>query len=228
MGRALEQIAHERGHKVVQIIEIGEEQKFKSPQFLNSDVAIEFTSPDSADNNFNLCLNAGIRLVSGTTGWSMDIEKYKNLCSKNNTAFFYAPNFSIGVNILFEINRKLAELLKSFPDYNASIEETHHIHKLDKPSGTAIAIANDIIKQNAKYTDWKNEKKEDANILAVKSVREGEIIGQHTVKWENEIDNIKIEHTAKNRKGFTLGAMLAAEFIKNKTGVFTMKDLLNI
>lgn len=226
MGRAVEQIAESRGHKIVEVIDYKENHKFDSENFLNSDVAIEFTLPDSVEQNISTALSKGVSIVSGTTGWSMDTNQYKNLCLENKAALLFASNFSIGVNIFFEINKKLAELMSNFQDYNGSIEETHHIHKIDKPSGTAVSLAKEIISKNNNYKEWALN--DNGEKLPIFSKREGEVFGYHSVKWESEIDYIKIEHNAKSRKGFALGAVLAAEFIKNKIGVYTMKDLLNI
>ncbi len=227
MGKAVEEAAVERGHKIIEIIDENEKHKFDQPGFKNCDVAIEFTSPEAAEENFQLCLSSGIKLVSGTTGWSLNTTKYQELCKKNKTAFFYAPNFSIGVNVFLELNKKLAGLMADLEDYTVAIEETHHIHKLDRPSGTAIAIANDIISNNKRYSDWESGKPTKETNLSVQSFREGETIGNHSVIWDSEIDFINIEHCAKSRKGFSVGAVIAAEFIKNKTGFFTMKNLLN-
>ena len=228
MGKAVEKIAVERGHTISMIIDVGEQYKLKQEAFLKSDLVIEFTSPESGPTNCELILNSGKTLISGTTGWKPDIAKIENICKEEKNAFFHAPNFSIGVNIFFEINRRLGELLNSFHDYDAVIEESHHIHKLDKPSGTAVRLADDILEVNKKYEKWSLENHDRDNSIQIKSFREGEIIGTHYVKWENDIDEIIIKHSAKDRTGFALGAVLAAEFAKNKTGILTMKDLLNI
>lgn len=227
MGREIEKIAIERGHKIVDIIDLNQSEKLDSDNLKKCDVAIEFTTPDSAEENYKKCLQNGVSVVSGTTGWSLEMDVFADLCKKNKAAFFYAPNFSIGVNIFFAINRRLAKLMSEFKDYKADVEETHHIHKLDKPSGTAIEIANNIISNNSKYKAWELGKTTEDDVISVQAFREHDIFGIHSVKWENHTDYIKIEHNAKCRKGFALGAVLAAEFIKDKCGIFTMNDLLN-
>ncbi len=229
MGKAIEQIAIQRGHEVTCIIDKTESDQNAIPQLKsNVDVAIEFSTPKSAEKNILSCIESGIPVVSGTTGWIFDHSRLNEKCIINKTAFFFASNFSIGVNIFMAINQKLATLLSDFETYKVQIEETHHIHKIDKPSGTAITLAEDIIKNNENYKNW--ELKPSNNILNIEidSLREGETIGEHKIKWENEIDTITIGHNAKTRKGFALGAVLAAEFIKNKSGYFTMNDLIKL
>lgn len=190
------------------------------------DVAIEFTQPESAIENYLLCFRNNIPVVSGTTGWLDNWEQVISECKKYDGSFFYASNFSIGVNVLFSMNKKLANIMQQFDDYKCHIEETHHIHKLDAPSGTAISIANDIIKANKKLVSWKLEKDAQNQDLPIKSIREGEITGKHTIIYESNVDMIKLEHEAKNRQGFALGAVLAAEFIYNKKGIYNMQDML--
>ena len=226
MGKEIERIAVERGHNISEIIDINQNSIQNISN--NIDVAIEFTNPASAKNNVYDCLGKGIAVVSGTTGWNLNIEDISKKCIQNNTAMFYASNFSVGMNIFMTINEKLAKLLNDFKDYSAKIEETHHIHKLDKPSGTAITLAKDIIDNSSKYQNWELNKSNDILNLCISSFREGEVIGDHKITWENEIDNITISHSAKNRSGFAIGAVLAAEFIQKKTGFFTMKNLLNL
>jgi len=228
MGKAVEQIALERGHSVSAIVDIDSKIKISSELKNIADIAIEFSTPAAAKNNIENCLSLGITVVSGTTGWSFDRKEFEKICTKNSVALFYATNYSIGVNIFMKINEKLAEIMSNFPDYNARIEETHHIHKLDKPSGTAISLANGIINKNPKYVKWMLNPSDDKNKIDITSFREGEIFGDHEIVWENEIDRINIKHSAKSRRGLALGAILAAEFISNKTGVFSMDDLLKI
>ena len=225
MGKTIEKIALQRAHNIVEIIDIGEESKFNSETVLNTDIAIEFTNPQSAENNIKKCLENGISVVSGTTGWNFNNYEIEEICVKNNCAFFYASNFSIGMNIFFEINKKLAQLLSNHQDYTVQIEETHHIHKLDKPSGTAITLATAIIENSNRYQNSELDKYVD-DTIPIKSFRVGEIVGEHNVIWDSEIDTISIEHSAKSRDGFAIGAILAAEFLKNKIGVFSMQDLL--
>ncbi len=226
MGKAIEEIAIERGHTVSAIVDLSTEVKIDSELKKTVDVAIEFTSPEAAKQNLLDCIIAGIPVVSGTTGWAFNENEMNELCKKNSTAVFYASNFSIGVNIFMQINEKLASLLNSFGSYSAKIKETHHIHKLDKPSGTAITLANGIVKNNSKYVKWELNPSTDIQNIEITSFREGEIFGDHSVIWENDIDSINISHSAKSRKGFAMGAVLAAEYINKRTGLFNMRDLL--
>jgi 4-hydroxy-tetrahydrodipicolinate reductase len=220
MGKAIEKIALQRGHEIVEIVKIGEECVQRS------DVAIEFTHPDMAKENVSKCLQNSIAVVCGTTGWTVDNDYFAQLCEQNNIAFFYASNFSIGMNILFEINKKLTQLIDKETEYNVEIEETHHINKLDIPSGTALTLTNEIIENSQRYKSWSANNNVTDNIIPIKSFREGEVIGNHKIKWDSAIDTISIEHNAKSRDGFALGAILAAEYINKKNGVFSMKNLL--
>lgn len=228
MGKAIEQIALERGHSIGAIIDLSTDTIINKDLSNLIDVAIEFTSPASAKLNILNCIYSSIPVVSGSTGWEFNKAEIDDLCSQFSTSVFYASNFSIGMNIFMEVNERLSSLLKDFGDYNASIEETHHIHKLDKPSGTAITLANGIIKNNPKYVKWELKPSSDIQNIEVTSFREGEIFGDHSIIWENSIDRISISHSAKSRLGFALGAVLAAEFISNKKGVFSMRDLLKL
>ncbi|MFP4663611.1 MAG: 4-hydroxy-tetrahydrodipicolinate reductase [Bacteroidales bacterium] len=229
MGKIIESLAIERGHDIVAILDKQNASDVNSEKFAQADAAIEFTEPESALDNFLACFRQNVPVVSGTTGWLDMYETVVQECKKQNGAFFYASNFSIGVNILFEMNRKLASLMDRFPQYKAMIEETHHIHKLDAPSGTAISLAKDLVLENSKLHSWKrSEDKPDENSLPVKSLREGEVFGEHAVQYESDVDIIELKHKAKNRKGFALGAIMAAEFIQNKKGIFSMKDMLSI
>lgn len=228
MGKAIEQLALQRGHSISSIIDLDSKIQI-SPELKEiTDVAIEFTSPSSAKHNIIDCLNNGISVVSGTTGWKFDETEINDLCAHQSAAFFYASNYSIGVNLFMEINNKLASLMNNFQDYEAIIEETHHIHKLDKPSGTAISIADGILKNNSKYVKWELNPKSDIHNLGITSFREGEIFGDHKVIWKNDIDNITISHSAASRLGFATGALLAADYIYGRSGYFTMKDLLKL
>ncbi|HNQ67354.1 MAG TPA: 4-hydroxy-tetrahydrodipicolinate reductase [Bacteroidales bacterium] len=228
MGKAVEQIALERGHTITAVIDINTTDKISENLKSIADIAIEFTSPNSAKQNVINCLQNGISVVSGTTGWDLNKDEFKKLCIKNSAAVFYASNFSIGVNVFMKINEKLAELLSGFNDYEAKIEETHHIHKLDKPSGTAITLANGIIKNNPKYVKWMLNPCNEKNKIEINSFREGEIYGDHKIIWENDIDIISISHSAKSRRGLAQGAIMAAEFVIGKIGVFSMSDLLKL
>jgi 4-hydroxy-tetrahydrodipicolinate reductase len=228
MGKEIEKIAISRGHEVSLIIDITNPQDLIPENLKRCDVAIEFTIPESAVNNYFTCFSAGIPVVSGTTGWLDKKEVvYKN-CKENNGTFFYGSNFSIGANLFFELNRKLAALMTTHPEYNVEMLEVHHIHKLDAPSGTGISLAEDIIDILPGKTAWVNDKLPAENEINIMSERRGEVPGIHTIKYESDIDFIEITHSAKNRKGLAFGAVLAAEFCKDRIGILTMKDLLNI
>ncbi len=228
MGKEIEKIAISRGHEVNLIIDINNPQDLTIENLQKCDVAIEFTIPESAVKNYNLCFEAGIPIVSGTTGWLAKREEVENKCRELNGTFFYASNFSLGVNLFFELNRKLAELMANWPEYQVEMTEVHHIHKLDAPSGTAISLAEDIIQKIPGKTNWVNDKTPLENEINIKSERRGEVPGIHTIKYESDIDFIEITHSAKSRKGLALGAVLAAEYSIGKKGILTMKDLLNI
>ena len=221
MGKTIEKIATERGHEIVKKIDHGDAYEFS-----DAEVAIDFSVPDAAVQNISAALKAGVPVVSGTTGW---LEKYDDmvlLCEQHNSAFIYASNFSVGVNIFFELNKKLAQMMKTLKDYNVSMTEVHHIHKLDAPSGTAITLAEGIIKET-EHNDWILDNNA-AGKITINAVREGEVPGTHTVKYKSQVDEIVIEHKAHNRNGFALGAIIAAEWLKDKKGVHTMKDVLNL
>ncbi len=227
MGREIERIARERGHEIVAIIDMNEEDKFQSPGFRSADVAIEFTSPESAFENYTRAFEAGVPVVSGTTGWLDKMDRVKEACEKEGKTFFYASNFSLGVNLFFALNNYLAGLMNRFPEYNVRVEETHHIHKLDAPSGTAITLAEGILDRVDRKKNWSLEEG-DSNTLHIEAFREGEVPGIHTVVYESGVDTIRVTHDAKSREGFALGAVLAAEFTKGKKGFLTMSDLLDL
>lgn len=229
MGREIEKIARERGHQIVSIIDINEEEKFNSPEFKSADVAIEFTSPASALKNYQAAFACGIPVVSGTTGWLDHIDEVKDACRNGGQTFFYASNFSLGVNLFFALNQYLAKLMNQYPDYNVRMEETHHVHKLDAPSGTAITLAEDILSAIDRKREWAlGDSATDAGQLRIDAFREGEVPGIHTVIYESDADSIRITHDAKNRRGFALGAVLAAEFSQGKKGFLSMQDMLNL
>ena len=222
MGREIEKTALERGHEIVSIIDVDNPEDFDSPAFLSStEVAIEFTCPESAYANYQKCFERHIPVVAGTTGWleRKGLDEIKKACCEQGQTFFYAPNYSLGVNLFFALNRHLAKMMNRFPEYGVRVEDIHHIHKLDAPSGTAITLAEDIVE---------NIDRENHNTLSIESEREGETAGIHQVVYDSDIDNISIRHEAKSRKGFALGAVIAAEFICGKTGFFTMDDLLKL
>ena len=229
MGQEIEKVALERGHQIVCKVDIDENDKFHSPEFKSADVAIEFTTPKSALNNYRKAFESNVPVVSGTTGWLEDIDEIKNECNNNGKTFFYASNFSLGVNLFFAVNKYLSKLMNNFPDYEVVMEETHHIHKLDAPSGTAITLAEDIIANIKRKNSWALYNDTDDNksdIIEIKDYREGEVPGIHSVIYESDVDSIKITHNAKSRRGFALGAVLAAEFTKDKKGFLGMQDLL--
>ncbi|HBG58122.1 4-hydroxy-tetrahydrodipicolinate reductase [Proteiniphilum sp. UBA1028] len=228
MGHEIEKIALERGHEVVCTIDMNEEEKFNSPAFRSADVAIEFTSPASALQNYRRAFAADVPVVSGTTGWLEHLPEIREACDKEGKTFFYASNFSLGVNIFFALNNHLAKIMNQFPGYDVRMEETHHMHKLDAPSGTAITLAEGILAHIGRKDKWVLDKTDKVDELPIKTFREGEVPGIHTVIYESEADSIRITHDAKNRKGFALGAVLAAEFTKGKKGFLGMSDMLGI
>ena len=228
MGHEIEKIALQRGHEIVCTIDINENDKFNSPEFKSADVAIEFTSPDSALQNYRNAFAANVPVVSGTTGWLEHLGEIKQACKTDGKTFFYASNFSLGVNIFFALNNYLAKIMNQFPDYDVRMEETHHIHKLDAPSGTAITLAEGILDNLDRKKSWLLNETKNENELQIKAFREGEAPGLHTVIYESEADSIRITHDAKSRKGFALGAVLAAEFTKDKKGFLGMKDMLKL
>lgn len=226
MGHEIEKICRERGHNIVCTIDANEKAKFDSDEFKSADVAIEFSSPESALNNYKLAFAANVPVVSGTTGWLDKIGVVKEACEKDGQTFFYASNFSLGVNILFAVNKYLANIMNDFPEYDVHVDETHHIHKLDAPSGTALTIAEGILQSLERKKQWKLDKQNSDDDLQINAFREGEVPGIHTIKYESEVDSITLSHDAKSRKGFALGAVVAAEFAAKKKGFLGMEDLL--
>lgn len=229
MGKAIEQIAKARGHQISAIIDSPE---FNIDELKNADVAIEFTQPEAAYGNIKKCIEAKIPVVVGTTGWYDKYDELKELVTNSSSALFTATNFSIGVNILFHLNKKLANIMNQFNEYEVSMNETHHIHKLDHPSGTAVTLAEGIIDnldRKKKYIGLLEGQKMDITAfdLQIVSKRENEVPGYHQINYESEIDEITISHNAKNRKGFAIGSVIAAEWVHGKQGVFGMQDLLN-
>lgn len=222
MGQAIEQIAISRGHDIV--IKTSSNTGYNIKE---ADVAIDFSIPDAAFNNISKCLNNDVPVISGTTGW---LDKYNDavlLCEKNKGAFIYASNFSLGVNIFFELNEILAKMMTKLDDYKVDIEEIHHTKKLDAPSGTAITLAEGVIKNHSQYSNWKLDESTE-NTLPITAKRIPDVPGTHIITYKSAIDTIKIEHEAHSRQGFALGAVIAAEWIIGKTGVFTMKDVLSL
>ncbi|HBG87542.1 MAG TPA: 4-hydroxy-tetrahydrodipicolinate reductase [Marinilabiliaceae bacterium] len=225
MGKTIERIAVTRGHKIVARVDPFNGEDFSAPGLATADIAIEFSRPETAFNNYLECFKLNLPVVSGTTGWLDKLGEVKALCEKGQT-FFYASNFSIGVNILFAINEQLAKIMNKYPQYEVDITEVHHTHKLDAPSGTAITLAEGIFENLSRKTKWELDKQSSADAIAIKAIREGEVPGIHTVKYESEVDEITIHHSAKSRDGLALGAIIAAEFTQNKKGFLSMKDLL--
>lgn len=226
MGKAIEQIAISRGHEIVSIIDINNPDGFSSDAFKSANVAIEFTTPDTAFNNYLKAFEAGVPVVSGTTGWLDKLDKIKEMCEKDGKTFFYASNFSIGVNVFFALNKHLAKIMNNFPAYDIKLTETHHIHKLDAPSGTAITLAEGILENIERKDRWTLDKEEQATDLPIYAIREGEVPGIHEIVYDSEVDYISIKHDAKSRQGFALGAVVAAEFAANKKGFLGMEDML--
>lgn len=226
MGHEIEKIAKERGHNIVAIIDVSNTDDFNSPKFRSADVAIEFSTPASALNNYKQCFAANVPVVAGTTGWLEHMDEVKKACDEENQTFFYASNYSLGVNIFFVLNKYLARIMNNYSDYDVKMEEIHHIHKLDAPSGTAITLAEGVIENIDRKDRWNLETEEKATDLAIHCIREGEVPGIHEIIYESEADVISIKHDAKSRKGFALGAVVAAEFVKGKKGFLGMNDLL--
>lgn len=225
MGHTIEQIARAREHEIVSIIDINNPEDMRSEAFKSADVAIEFTTPATAVANYLAAFEAGVPVVSGTTGWLDRMEEIKTLCEKEGKTFFYASNFSIGVNIFFALNKYLAGIMNNFPSYDVRMTETHHIHKLDAPSGTAITLAEGILEKVDRKTRWTLETAEETADLPIHAIREGEVPGIHEIVYESDVDTISIKHAAKSRAGFALGAVIAAEFTAGKKGFLGMQDL---
>ena len=225
MGKTIEKIALERGHEIVSVIDVSNPEDFNSAAFKSADVAIEFTVPSTALSNYMKCFEANVPVVSGTTGWLDRMDEVKEKCEKEGKTFFYASNYSIGVNIFFAVNSYLARIMNNFPSYNVRMTETHHIHKLDAPSGTAITLAEGILEQVDRKERCVLETEEKPTDLAIHAIREGEVPGIHEIIYDSEADYISIKHDAKSRAGFALGAVVAAEFTAGKKGFLGMKDL---
>ncbi|MEP7170521.1 MAG: 4-hydroxy-tetrahydrodipicolinate reductase [Bacteroidota bacterium] len=229
MGKEIEHIAASMGHEIVLKINRQNLSQFTSENLIKADAAIEFTQPAAAFFNISKCFDSGIPVVTGTTGWYDQLNEVKELCMMKNGSILHASNFSIGVNLFFELNRKLAKLMRAHNDYKVSLEEIHHTQKLDKPSGTAITLANDIIAASElkKIITINDSEKNDKEKLFINSVRKENIVGTHSVNYQSEIDSIKIKHEAFSRKGFAQGAVLAAKWLIGRKGFFQMKDFLN-
>lgn len=225
MGRTIEKIALSRGHQIVAKIDPVNGEDFTSPSLKETDVAIEFTRPETAFINYLECFRLNLPVVSGTTGWLERMDEIKALCEKGHT-FFYASNFSIGMNLFFEINKRLAQLMNSQPQYEVSMTEVHHIHKLDAPSGTAITLAEGILENLSRKKYWELDKPSTGDVIGIKAVREGEVPGTHIINYISDVDEITIEHKVTSRDGLAFGAVLAAEFAISRKGFLTMSDML--
>lgn len=226
MGKEVEKICLKRNHDIIAIVDTGNDWKNLSTINYSNAVVIDFSIPEQAITNYQRCFELGLPIVTGTTGWYDSFDAITQQCIKHNGTFFYAPNFSIGVNIFLKANEQLARLMSGISNYDVHINETHHIHKLDAPSGTAIAVADGIINEYSGINNWSLNKKEKSNSLPIFSFREGEVTGKHEVVYESDVDSLTLTHSAKNRSGFALGAVLAAEFVLGKHGVFNMDELL--
>ncbi|THU34790.1 4-hydroxy-tetrahydrodipicolinate reductase [Niastella caeni] len=228
MGHAIEEIALQRGHEIVLKVGIENIEDNTIENIRKADVAIEFTGPEVAFDNVIKCLQAGVPVVSGSTGWLQRFDEAKAFCNKQNGALLYASNFSVGVNIFFAINKKLAELIAPHREYNVSLTEIHHTQKKDAPSGTAITLAEGILKSIRQKKQWVNEASNNPEDLQIISERIDPAPGTHSITYTSDIDDIEIKHTAHNRKGFATGAVLAAEFLQNKKGIYSMSDVLGL
>ena len=226
MGKEIEKVALSRGHEIVSIIDINNQDDFESEAFKSADVAIEFTNPMVAYSNYMKAFKAGVKLVSGSTGWMAEHgDEVKELCNKGGKTLFWSSNFSWGVTIFSAVNKYLAKIMNQFPAYDVTMSETHHVHKLDAPSGTAITLAEGILENMERKSVWVKEEAHATNELPIHSIREGEVFGIHTIRYDSEADSISITHDAKNRGGFALGAVLAAEYTAAHEGYLGMSDL---
>ena len=225
MGHEIEQVLLQRGHSVALIIDQNNAGDLNAENLAEIDVAIEFTTPDTAYTNVRTCIECGTPVVSGTTGWHDKLEELQALCKEKNSTMIWSSNYSLGVNITFRLNRYLAELMNRFDAYNIAIEEIHHTQKKDAPSGTAISLANDILARVERKSEWLNEATTADNAIEIISLREGTVPGTHTVTYTSEDDKIEIKHTLFSRRALALGAVVAAEFVAPRKGVFTIDDL---
>lgn len=229
MGKAIEQVAEKQGIEVVWRLR-REDLALCTPALLRqADIAIEFTRPEAAFDNVMRCLQAGLPVVCGTTGWLEQLHEAQQFCLDKKGAMLWASNFSVGVNLFFALNQRLAQMMADRPEYSASLTETHHIHKLDAPSGTALTLANGLIESVDRYQDWAlAPESPSTKHLPITAIREGEVPGTHLVRWQSEVDEISIEHRAHSREGFAKGAVLAAKWLVSKEGIFTMNDVLGL
>lgn len=226
MGKTIERIARERGHEIVSIIDVNNLADFDSDSFKSADVAIEFTVPQVALSNYRRAFASGVAVVSGTTGWTDELPALKKEIEEGGKTLFWSSNFSLGVNIFMAVNKYLARIMNQFPNYNVEMTEVHHTQKLDAPSGTAITLAEGILENLDRKNSWVKEVETKQSEMAIKSIREGQVPGIHTIRYESEVDSIEITHDAKSREGFALGAVVAAEFTAGKKGLLGMEDML--
>jgi len=228
MGKAIEEIAVSKGHEIVLKIDANNTSDFTKENIQKANVAIEFTGPDTAFENISKCIQWSVPVISGSTGWLAHFEKAKKLCEEKKGCLLYASNFSIGVNLFFEINKQLAALMEPYDNYDVSMTETHHTEKKDAPSGTAISLAEQILAKIGRKNKWVNEPSNEASNLIIRSERIDPAPGTHSISYDSPIDSIEITHTAHTRKGFAAGAVIAAEFANQKIGIFAMKDVLGL
>lgn len=240
MGHMIEEIALSRGHEIVSVIDVDNQQDFDSPEFSSADVAIEFTAPHVAYDNYLRAFQHNVKVVSGSTGWLKEHgDDVRRMCAEEGKTLFWSSNFSLGVTIFRAVNRYLAHIMNRFEDYRPSMEETHHIHKLDHPSGTAITLAEELVAEVDRLSGWKlgrltqpdgsveGSSEADADQLRIDSIRRDEVPGIHSITWDSDADQITITHDAHSRRGFALGAVLAAEYTARHAGLLTMQDLFN-
>ena len=228
MGKEIEKIALRRGHTIGLAVDVENQNDKHNLKKLDIQVAIEFTTPQTAFENIKTCIDQGIPVISGTTGWLENFDQMEAYCQSKNGAFFYASNYSLGVNLFFKLNAWLGRLMGKYPGFQVEINEAHHTQKLDKPSGTAITLAEQIIVEQPNLDSWISDQTGNEKQLTINSVREKDLAGTHTISYDSPTDKIEITHFAKSREGFALGAVLVAEWIVGKTGVFSMDDFLNI
>ena len=226
MGKTIERIARERGHEIVSIIDLDNTADFESVAFRSADVAIEFTIPQVALSNYRRAFASGVAVVSGTTGWTEELPALKKEIEEGGKTLFWSSNFSLGVNVFMAVNKYLATIMNQFPNYNVEMTEVHHTQKLDAPSGTAITLAEGILEKLDRKKNWVKETETKPDEMVIKSIREGQVPGIHTIRYESEVDSIEITHDAKSREGFALGAVVAAEFTAGKKGFLGMEDML--
>ncbi len=227
MGHIVERIARERGHDIVSVIDVDNQADFDSDAFRSADVAIEFTTPATAIDNYRRAFAAGVPVVSGSTGWTSRMAEVEQMVAESDASLFWTSNFSVGVNIFFELNKRLARLMEPFPQYRPFMSETHHIHKLDHPSGTAVTLAEGIVEEHPRVNSWTEEVPAADDALIVSHIREGEVPGTHTITWDSPVDSISITHRAKSREGFALGAVMAAEWLPGHKGMQGMDALMS-